>query len=384
MKKFISLFSGSGGLDLGFIKNGWMPLLFTDSWKPATDTLITNHPTIPTIHEDIKNIPDSFFSNYRNIDIIIGGPPCQSFSRLNQNQLFEDGKETEVNLDDPRRSLFMEFLRVTKIINPKAILIENVADLATRKLGGKSEDKDSLIKDIIIDELEKAGYTAIYFVVNSQNYNVPQKRKRIFFLGFRNDLNIKPTIPASVELQTSVIEELNKIKSTDPNQRMKNHTNTWIEKAKLIPKGGYYNNLPIEYKKLKEVDSVFIREATVQKNHCIKINGQYYEGKLPETLEVQLCIGSGNYKCYKIMPRMGTYFRRIREDVSHTITRNPLIHPNEDREMTVREKASIQTFPPSYGFCGTVSDQHILVGNAVPVNLGFEFAKHISEVLSLV
>ena len=187
-----------------------------------------------------------------------------------------------------------------------------------------------------------------------------------------------------MELQTSVIEELNKIKSTDPNQRMKNHTNTWIEKAKLIPKGGYYNNLPIEYKKLKEVDSVFIREATVQKNHCIKINGQYYEGKLPETLEVQLCIGSGNYKCYKIMPRMGTYFRRIREDVSHTITRNPLIHPNEDREMTVREKASIQTFPPSYGFCGTVSDQHILVGNAVPVNLGFEFAKHISEVLSLV
>jgi len=382
MNRFISLFSGAGGLDIGFIRAGWMPLLFTDSWKPATDTLIKNHPKIPTINKDIKDIPNDFFSKFKDIDIIIGGPPCQPFSRLNQNQLFEDGSETEINMNDPRRSLFMEFLRVVSLVKPKSMLIENVADLATRKLGAK--DKDILIKDVIIDEMEKAGYKTRCFLINSVNYNVPQKRKRIFFIGIRNDLEITPTLPDTVEIKTSVIRELKKIQITNPNQRKKNHSSAWIEKAKLIPQGGYYNNLPIEYKKLKEVDSVFIREAVIQKGYCIKMGDKYYEGKLPDVFETQLHIGSGNYKCYKIMPRMGTYFRRIKEDISHTITRNPLIHPNKDREMTVREKACIQTFPVNYEFCGSVSDQHILVGNAVPVNLGEYFAKHIGEVLKLV
>jgi len=79
------------------------------------------------------------------------------------------------------------------------------------------------------------------------------------------------------------------------------------------------------------------------------------------------------------MPRMGTYLRRIRWDVSHTVTRNPLIHPEENRELTVREKAAIQTFPPDYEFKGKRQDQHILVGNAVPVNLGLAIAEHLEE-----
>lgn len=383
MKKFISLFSGSGGFDLGFIKDGWTPILFLDSWGPAINTLVKNHPKVPTLGKNIIEVPDKFFSKYEYIDIIIGGPPCQAFSRLNQNQLFEDGKETENNMNDPRRSLFMEFLRAVSIIQPKAMLIENVSDLATRKLGGSGKDKKTLIKDVIIEEIEKVGYNTECFVINSIDYNVPQKRKRIFFLGIRSDLNINPILPDSVELETSVVDEIKKIKATDPNQRIKNHSDAWIEKAKLIPKGGYYNNLPIEYKKLKEVDSIFIRQAIIQKGHCIKIGNKYYEGKLPNTLETQLYIESGNYKCYKIMPRMGTYFRRSKDDIAHTITRNPLIHPNRNREMTVREKACIQTFPTNYEFCGSVSDQHVLVGNAVPINLGFEFAKHITKVLQL-
>jgi DNA (cytosine-5)-methyltransferase 1 len=74
---------------------------------------------------------------------------------------------------------------------------------------------------------------------------------------------------------------------------------------------------------------------------------------------------------------MGTYLRRIRWDISHTVTRNPLIHPREHRELTVREKAAIQTFPPDYEFCGKLQDQHVLVGNAVPCNLGKALARHL-------
>ena len=383
MKNFISLFSGAGGLDFAFIKDGWTPLLFTDLWKPATDTLIKNHPKIPTINDDIKNIPNSFFTKYKNIDIIIGGPPCQTFSRLNQNQLFENGKETEFNLNDPRRSLFMEFLRVVKIVQPKAVLIENVADLATRKLGGTGEDKNTLIKDVIIEELENVGYRAECYVINSVNYNVPQKRKRIFFIGIRNDIGIEPTVPEVVELKTSVVGELNKIQKKDPNQREKDHTDAWIEKAKLIPKGGYYNNLPIEYKKLKEVKEIIVKDGFIPKGFCFKFRGKYVEGQVNMNEGERILSSSDTIKCYKIMPRMGTYFRRSRDDISHTITRNPLIHPNKNREMTVREKACVQTFPTSYEFCGSVSDQHILVGNAIPINLGFEFAKHITKILQL-
>lgn len=381
MKKFISLFSGAGGLDLGFLKDGWTPLLFTDNWEPAVSTLIKNHPKVPVINEDIRKISDDFFSKYKDIDIIIGGPPCQTFSRLNQNQLFEDGKETEVNLKDPRRSLFMEFIRAVSIIQPKAVLIENVADLATRKLGGNNKDKNVLIKHIIIQEMEKIGYHVGCFVINSKDYNVPQKRKRIFFIGLRKDLNIIPTQPKLIKLKTSVINELNKIKNDDPNQKKKNHSNEWINRAKLIPKGGYYNDLPIHLKKLTQVslDDATNNNGTIKKGFCARIEntGEFYLDSI-----YSFPYGT-NFILYKIMPRMGTYFRRIRDDVSHTITRNPLIHPNKNREMTVREKACIQTFPTNYEFCGSISDQHILVGNAVPVNLGFEFAKYISEILKL-
>ena len=83
---------------------------------------------------------------------------------------------------------------------------------------------------------------------------------------------------------------------------------------------------------------------------------------------------------FRVMPRMGTYLRRIRWDVSHTVTRNPLIHPEEHRELTVREKAAVQTFPPDYEFCGKIQDQHVLVGNAVPCNLGRAIATHLETI----
>jgi site-specific DNA-cytosine methylase len=112
----------------------------------------------------------------------------------------------------------------------------------------------------------------------------------------------------------------------------------------------------------------------VSKGYCFRtIGGIFYDGELP--VEV---IGAGG-QFFKVMPRMGTYLRRIRETVSHTVTRNPLIHPTENREITVREKAAIQTFPPEYRFVGSLQEQHVLVGNAVPCNLGKAIAEHIGK-----
>jgi site-specific DNA-cytosine methylase len=84
---------------------------------------------------------------------------------------------------------------------------------------------------------------------------------------------------------------------------------------------------------------------------------------------------------FRAMPRMGTYLRRAGWDISHTITRNPLIHPEQNRELTVREKAAIQTFPHTYEFCGSIQEQHVLVGNSVPCNLAYNIAKHLDKLI---
>jgi DNA (cytosine-5)-methyltransferase 1 len=387
-KIFISLFSGAGGLDQGFINAGWKVAFAADNWKPAIDTLVKNHPKVGAHQWDLSKINESDIDDalaaaslkVTDIMCIIGGPPCQAFSRLNQNQLFEDGIETQENLSDPRRSLFMDFLRVVRHVQPPFIVIENVFDLKTRKLGGIGPDNDRLITSVIVEEIEAAGYYVTFDILRAQNYNVPQMRKRMIFIGIRKDINIKPSMPSPVYLNTSVIDEFAKISLEHPNQDRKKHSADWIEKVAHIPQGGYYNHLPLQYKVLKHISNsealIKVIEQPLVKiveGCCLKaIDGTYHTGDVPLSL-------ANNAEFFRIMPRMGTYLRRIRETVSHTVTRNPFIHPTENREITVREKAAIQTFPPEYCFVGTIQEQHILVGNAVPCNLGENIANHLKR-----
>jgi DNA (cytosine-5)-methyltransferase 1 len=388
-KRFISLFTGAGGLDQGFINAGWEPAFMVDNWKPAVATLEANHPDVSAYLADLSNDPEGIIRRGLNsiglssddILCIVGGPPCQTFSRLNQNQLFEDGTETEENLNDPRRSLFMDFLRVVRFVHPPFMVMENVFDLKTRKLGGTGPDKDRAIISVIVEEIEQAGYRLAFDILRTQDYNVPQMRKRMIFIGVRKDLDIIPSMPQRVPLITSVMTEFAKIRLEHPNQDMKTHSAKWIEKIQFIPQGGYYNNLPLQHKVLKPVAEIMLsgtdlrrQFVCVSKGFCFRaMNGTFCEGELP----VEVIRAGGQF--FKIMPRMGTYMRRIRETISHTVTRNPLIHPIENREITVREKAAIQTFSPEYRFIGTTQEQHVLVGNAVPCNLGMAVAEHIKQ-----
>jgi DNA (cytosine-5)-methyltransferase 1 len=397
-KKFVSFFSGAGGLDTGFILNGWIPLLLADFWLPAVNTLRKNHPNTLILDWDISKVTDTDISNVlkkniTKVDVVTGGPPCQAFSRLNQNQLFDEGKETDLNLDDPRRSLFMDFLRVVSYINPKAVVMENVSDIVTRKLGGTGLDRDRLIVDIIKEEFNKIGYIVEANVLNAIDYNVPQLRKRIIFIGIRSDLNVTPSIPFIFGgLQTSVREELAKIHEDDPNQDIKKHSKEWIDKVKYIPPGGYYKHLPTKLKVRIPVDLDFVFSYTgADKNFCFKDGENLIDFKVIKKNTVLL--NNSTYsreeltsvikdcELYRVMPRMGTYLRRAGWDISHTITRNPIIHPEQNRELTVREKAAIQTFPHNYEFCGSIQEQHVLVGNAVPCNLAFIIAEHLNKEL---
>jgi len=399
-KKFVSFFSGAGGLDYGFIMNGWEPVFFSDFWKPAVDTLKENHPAVPVYDWDISTTDEVVILNAlsgENVDVVSGGPPCQAFSRLNQNQLFDGGKETEININDPRRSLFMDFLRVVEYIKPKVVVMENVNDIATRKLGGDGFDKNRLIVDIIQEEFEKIDYLVAFSVLNATKFNVPQNRKRMIFIGVRKDLGVFPSIPFDFVYGPKVFvrDVLKEIRSEDPNQEFKEQSKEWIEKVKHIPSGGYYKHLPTKLKVLNKMNLEDVYSYSGQdKNFCFEDNNNLIDFKIVKQGKDYVVLMADEYYTfedfkavvlnkviYRVMPRMGTYLRRVSWKISPTITRNPIIHPEENRYLTIREKAAIQTFPRSYKFCGNTIDQNILVGNAVPCNLALAIAKHIDKIM---
>jgi DNA (cytosine-5)-methyltransferase 1 len=396
--KFVGLFSGAGGMDHGFKMAGWSPLFLTDYWQPAVKTLEKNNSDsivkkFDIVDIDEKTVKEILSDQIDEIDAVIGGPPCQAFSRLNQNQI-----DTEFNINDPRRSLFMDFLRVVNYIKPKFVVMENVADIATRRLGGNDTNKNRLVVSIIKEEFEKIGYLLVYSVLNSRHYNVPQSRKRMIFIGVRKDLGLEPSLPPIEMLITSVRSEFNKIQPHHPNQEKKAVSSSLLEKLKHIPEGGYYKDLPTKMKILNEVSSDYVISYKGQdRNFCFfdgdisiefttilndeKVSRVVINGVRYSTLE--FLDYAQHKKIFRVMPRMGTYLRRARWDISNTITRNPIVHPEENRDLTVREKASIQTFPPDYEFFGTTLEQHVLVGNAVPCNMAEAIAKHIQKLLNL-
>jgi len=405
-KRFVSLFSGAGGLDLGFMAEGWSPVMMVDNWDPAVRTLEANHSKALVVNWDLATVSGSLIKDaaesqgvgFYEVDCVMGGPPCQPFSRLNQNQLFDGGENTETNMNDPRRSLFMSFIRIVRLIKPKFVVMENVFDLANRRLGGSGPEKDRMIVGVIAEQFENAGYNVSFGVLIAAQYDVPQMRKRLVFIGARKNLGVTPSMPEPVTLRTSVATEFSRIQPHHPNQDRKKHTKTWVERARHVPKGGYYNDLPLEHKVLKPVDLDFVGSYDGQARHYAisRKDGSWDEFKWD--LRREIAVFSGRYEgwelgmaqlecdtdgcqIYRVMPRMGTYLRRIRWGISHTVTRNPLIHPDEHREITVREKAAIQTFPPEYEFVGKLQDQHVLVGNAVPVNLGRSIARHVGGML---
>ena len=182
----ISLFSGAGGLDLGFEAAGFNVVLANEYDRTIWETYETNH-NATLIKDDIRNVNESFFP--KNIDGIIGGPPCQSWS--------EAGAQRGIN--DSRGQLFFDYIRILNSVKPKFFLAENVS--------GMLADRHSSAVKSIIKMFENCGYTLSINLVNAADYGVPQDRKRVFYIGFRNDLNIlfpfpKPTTPNHHEKAT--------------------------------------------------------------------------------------------------------------------------------------------------------------------------------------
>jgi DNA (cytosine-5)-methyltransferase 1 len=318
----VELFSGCGGMALGFENAGFNTKLLVEIDKDSVDTLRANRPKWNILHEDIKKID---FTSYKNkIDVVAGGFPCQAFSYA--------GKK--LGLDDTRGTLFFEFARAVKEINPKIAVAENVRGLTTHDGGNTLR--------IMLGVMEDLGYDITYKVLKAQLHQVPQKRERLFMICTRKDLSLTAIFP---EERTDIYTLRDALKDC-PASGGYEYKGDKLEVMKQVPEGGNWRNLSVE----------------MQKKYMKK---SYY-------------LGGG---------KTGIARRLSFDEPALTIVTSPVMrqtergHPVEDRPINLRESARIQTFPDSWAFSGTKSSVYKQIGNAVPVNLAYHVGKCIINTL---
>ncbi|MEA4887830.1 MAG: DNA cytosine methyltransferase [Bacteroides graminisolvens] len=324
----IDLFSGCGGLTEGMHKAGFTTKVAVEIVPLAAKAYKMNHPDTEVIQKDIREIDvEEIMKKLKGepLHLLAGCPPCQGFSsirRLNKPQCVEDD----------RNSLVLEYLRLVKELRPIAIMMENVPAL-----------KDYSVFQQVVEELNKLGYNPDVQVVNVKNYGVPQSRKRLVMVGMLNG-TIKVAEGTGVKRTVrDMIENLAPPEITqDPLQKIvSKHTPKIMEMIKKLPhNGGSRKNLPIEY----------ILECHKKRN--VGFNDVY--GRLRwDDYSTTITGGCLN-------PSKGRY-----------------LHPEQDRVITPREAALLQSFPQDYKFPTDISKTALalLIGNALPP----EFSRIQSE-----
>jgi len=331
--KAIELFAGAGGLAVGLEKAGINSVLLNEIDKHACSTLKYNRPKWNVVEGDISQID---FKKYRNkIDLLSGGFPCQAFSYAGKKMGFEDTRGT----------LFFEFARAIKEINPKILLAENVRGLL------KHDDGKTL--DTIKNVISELGYTLVEpRVLKAVFYKVPQKRERLILVAIRNNLTKKINFnwPSPYKRIMTVRDAFHagELYGTDvPQSNGQKYPKRKSQILKKVPQGGYWRDLPLK----------------LQKEYMMK---SFY-------------LGGG---------KTGMARRLSMDEPSLTLTCAPAqkqterCHPTETRPLQVREYARIQTFPDDWQFCGPLTAQYKQIGNAVPVNLAHAIGRSIVRLLN--
>ncbi|MEE9362992.1 MAG: DNA (cytosine-5-)-methyltransferase [Cellulophaga sp.] len=329
--KVLELFAGAGGLAIGMEKSGIKCIALNEIDKWACQTLRENRPNWNVLEGDIKSFD---FNKYKGeVEIVTGGFPCQAFSYA--------GKK--LGLEDARGTLFYEFARAVKEVNPLICIGENVKGLL-------SHEKGSTLKGMI-SILDEIGYNVVPVkVLKAINYNVPQKRERIILVGIRKDIDIAYEYPKPHQVVYNLSDALKKgeLYSCDaPKSKGSSYPEHKKKILDLVPPKGYWRDLPLD----------------IQKS---------YMGK-------SFYLGGG---------KTGMARRIGWDEPSLTLTCSPAqkqterCHPDETRPFTVREYARIQTFPDDWKFVGSISQQYKQIGNAVPCNLGQEIGYSIIKFLN--
>ena len=382
----IDCFSGPGGICTGLHAAGFRTLIAIEYIKSCVDTYAANHPEVHVIHSDIRDVTAEQILPYipaTGVDLVTSGMPCETFSTA--------GNSSRAAYDD-RQFLFREGIRIAQIANARMILFENVPMITTKRI---AKDSKKLILDVLKEELVDAGYINFkQFVLDADKYGVPQKRKRFFLLASRNPDDQLSAPPATTTKCVTVAEAFCDIPPVQ--------ANTWTENP-------IYLSATSDYTRLMRNDSFWKRETQKQvllnhlpMNHRAHIlerfhilrQGEGLKGLFARLDEDEL----KQLQARKVLPKVVYVKRNYRlkwDDASPTVTSHALdefVHPEQDRALTVRECARLQSFPDSYDFVGgpylvahddrTQQDKYEQIGDAVPPLLAYAWGKHIITLLS--
>lgn len=351
----VDLFSGAGGMSLGFSMAGFKILLGTDKEAVFLETFKKNHPHSSVIHGDITDIKSKTIiekTGDKKIDVIIGGPPCQGLSVSGPRKFH-----------DPRNKLFLSYVRITGELQPSAFVLENVPGLVGL-FNGK-------IKDSIIKEFNKIGYNVSHKILLAADYGVPQLRKRVFFVGIHNQ-NKKFNFPIATYFENKTFLGQNKYITCE--EALSDLPSLINQKRQ--EKQGYASSPKNGYQRRMRRGSKYVYNH-IAVNHVDKV--KKIIGFVPE---------GGNYKDLPEEYRNTRNFH-VAWTRYHSKKPAPTIdtghrhhfHYKYNRVPTVRENARLQSFPDKFIFYGNQSQQNAQVGNAVPPLMAKAVAEELKKCL---
>jgi DNA (cytosine-5)-methyltransferase 1 len=363
----IDLFAGAGGLSEGFRMEDFQILAANDFDKDAAETYKLNHPEVNFLDGPIQNITGQDLLNVANIkkgelDVLIGGPPCQAFSVYNHQRGFHD----------ERSGLFREYIRIVEALEPKIIVMENVT-------GMSSVEKGRAIIEIH-DSLKKLGYNVEHKILKAEDYGVPQERRRIIFFGILDNCSIQWPEPTHNKYGDKKLKKFNTV---------------WDAISDLpalkIDEGfevGNYINEPLsDLQKYLRKNSKHIFNHYAPHLMAINIHRMQFIPQGGSWRDIPQNLLPDGMKRAKRSDHTKRYGRLTQEGLSSTIlTRcdphwGAYIHPTQDRTLTVREAARLQTFSDRIKFSGSRVEQYRQVGNAVPPLLGKVIALSVKNML---
>lgn len=350
----ISLFSGAMGLDIGLMSVGLNVKVGQDFDSACIATMRANGHNV--LSGDIRNInPQDLLDisclNQGEPLLVCGGPPCQPFSTA--------GKRLGIN--DPRGSLFMDFIRMIDYIKPRFFIMENVKGIMSAPLISEpisdqdtkistQKEKGGSVLDVVLDEFSKLGYKTIYGILDAVNYGVPQFRERFVLIGSRDHEDIFLPMPTHFQRHQALEYQWQTLKTAiedleNTTGECARFSNDRLEFLKIVPEGGNWRDLPVDL-------------------IPIAMGGAYESG-------------GGKVGFFRRL----SYIQPCPTLVTSPVQKaSMLCHPKKDRPLSIREYARIQQFPDDWVFTGTMAAKYRQIGNAVPIGLAMALGKSIIAV----
>lgn len=358
----IDLFCGAGGLSLGFERAGFAILAGNDTDPAAGKTFAASHGGAVFFPEPIEKLSgtellDATGLKPGELDCLAGGPPCQAFSVYNHRR----------GMHDKRSGLFREYLRVVRELNPKWIVMENVTGITSVGEGAAVA--------AIFEELGALGYDVEMKVLRAEDFGVPQERRRVFFLGNR----IKRPIPWPAPSRGNGKPFVTVWDAIGDLPRLANG-----EDRGVLP---YAGGPQSDFQRLMRDSNAEVRNHAAPKLSAINLERMRHIPQGGSWRDIPFDLLPAGMKRARRCDHTKRYGRLRPEGLASTILTKcdlhwgAFIHPLDDRILTVREAARLQSFPDRVVFHGSRTEQYVQVGNAVPPLLAFRIAKGIAETM---